>query len=118
MMSDLLLQLGAGGLLAFLIIREVLNFLINRNKNDKQPDLYAVSHIHDHLDRMEGQVGDLWTWHNQNDADGVKVWYVRRSLEETVDKLADAIHDHNIVLRELALSNKELARLIHRGEHD
>lgn len=36
------------------------------------------------------QIKDLWQWHNQTDQDGVKVWYVRKSLEEALNRNADS----------------------------
>lgn len=37
------------------------------------------------------QVAELHRWHDVSDSEGVKIWYVRRSLEEAIDKLADNI---------------------------
>lgn len=72
-----LTQLGIGGIFAIMVIREVLSFL--RARNGGGPSSIAK------------QVDDLWTWHNVRDGDGVPVWYVRRSLEESIAKLADSI---------------------------
>jgi len=41
--------------------------------------------------KMQRQVCDLYNWHDKEDEDGVKVWYVRRSLEEAIKQLADNI---------------------------
>ena len=34
---------------------------------------------------------DLHEWHAKEDAEGVKVWYVRPSLQEAIVKMADAV---------------------------
>ena len=45
--------------------------------------------------RLCRQVNDLWVWHNKEDDDGVKVWYVRRSLENAIEKLCSISEDRN-----------------------
>jgi len=37
------------------------------------------------------QIDDLHKWHDVQDNEGVKIWYVRRSLEDAIVKLADNI---------------------------
>lgn len=34
---------------------------------------------------------DLHRWHDKEDGEGVKVWYVRKSLEDAINKLAECI---------------------------
>ncbi len=41
--------------------------------------------------KIAKQIDDLHTWHNVSGEDGVKVWYVRKSLEEAIVKLAENI---------------------------
>jgi len=43
------------------------------------------------LQLVSKQINDLYEWHNVNDTEGVKIWYVRRSLEDAINKLADNI---------------------------
>ncbi len=50
---------------------------------------------------------DLHEWHNKEDDDGVKIWYVRRSLEEAITKLSESID----------LQTTLLTRLIDRVEN-
>ncbi len=40
--------------------------------------------------RMNSRIKDLYDWHNKEGDDGVKVWYVRKSLEEAIIKMAEA----------------------------
>jgi len=39
------------------------------------------------LSRMD-KLDDLWNWHNKEDSDGVRVWYIRTSLEKSLHKLS------------------------------
>jgi len=84
MTADVMTDVGVGGILALLIIREVLNFLKDRKRSndDNAKDAWneAIRQIH-----------ELHTWHAKTDQDGVPVWYVRRSLEDAIAKLADNI---------------------------
>ena len=53
------------------------------------------------LHRITRQIDDLHKWHAKEDDEGVKVWYVRRSLEETLRTLADNIGNQTAVLQEI-----------------
>jgi hypothetical protein len=46
-------------------------------------------------------------WHNRTDANGVKIWYTRQSLETAIEKLADSID----------IQTRLLNKLINRLEH-
>ncbi len=51
----------------------------------------AVSLMLAGLVRIWSQTNDLHEWHAKEDAEGVKVWYVRPSLQEAIVKMADAV---------------------------
>ena len=56
------------------------------------------------LKRQEGmrdEIRDLWKWHNVSDNEGVKIWYVRKSLEEAIEKLASNIEMQTEILRSM-----------------
>ena len=53
------------------------------------------------------QIRDLHHWHNKEDADGVKVWYIRQSLEQAIAKLGDTLERQTIVMEALA-RNQEM----------
>lgn len=84
-MENALMEVGVGGIFAILVIRMVLEFLSKRQSGHKTNGKFT----HEDRDMLK----DLWNWHNHNDADGVKVWYVRRSLEVAVNRLADGIEN-------------------------
>lgn len=50
------------------------------------------------LAKIKRKTDDLWLWHNKEDIDGVKIWYVRQSLEEAIEKLAEAIEGQTKLL--------------------
>lgn len=94
---DPLLQIGMGGVLAILLIREVIAFikwLIDRkdpNGGSKDFRPMACQECRTWLMRTHELTEQLYTMHNQKDADGVYVWYVKHSLTEAINKIADAI---------------------------
>ena len=40
---------------------------------------------------VEKKTQDLWDWHSVKDAEGVPLWYVRRSLEDSINKLESSV---------------------------
>lgn len=107
-MEQQLLQLGVGGLFAILVIREVFSFLKERTRcqNNKQ------------LERMAHQIHELHQWHDVTDEDGVRVWYVRRSLEQAIEKLTLTLDAQTQLLRELTMSLQETRRDIDEMRRD
>lgn len=63
-------------------------------------------------DELVFQVDELYRLHDQRDADGVPVWYVRRSLEEAMKQLANNIAAQTEVLRDFGRDMKELRKTI------
>ena len=108
MVDPSIVELGAGGLVAYIIIREVLGFL-SRRKNDDN-----ASSSTGRMQLMQKQVQDLHEWHNVNDDDGVKRWYVKHSLENTIQNIADAINTQNQILHQLTVTNDMLLKVIEK----
>jgi hypothetical protein len=50
---------------------------------------------------MARQTSELHTWHAREDEEGVKIWYVRRSLEKAVLELSTNTVAQTELLREL-----------------
>lgn len=96
-MDNEFLQIGAGGLFALLVLREVFGFLKERSRN--QCNIM--------LDTMAKEVHEMHEWHSVTDEDGVKIWYLRRSLENAIEKLTSNLDVQTQLLRELVLSMKE-----------
>lgn len=102
-------QIGVGGIFAILVIREVLGFLRSR-KNGYYPNR--------RFNEMCNWVEDLWNWHNVTDNDGVKIWYVRRSLEDAIRKLSDNIDVQTKAFQEMVNEMKATRRDINLIEQD
>jgi len=105
-----LTSLGTGGAvgIALVIIFLLVKHVVARTGNDREAnrwkDLFAlVRQIH-HWDR------DLHDWHSATDAEGVKIWYVRRSLEEAIVKLAENIDKQTEILRQMHMEFIALQR--------
>jgi hypothetical protein len=96
-MEDQLLQVGAGGLFALLVIREVFSFLKERVRCSSNTM----------LEHMAKQIHEMHEWHAVTDEDGVKVWYVRRSLENALEKLSHTLDAQTQLLREMVLILKD-----------
>ena len=71
-----------------MVLREVFAFLRGRSPA-RNGNLQAK------------QIADLWEWHNRSDEEGVKVWYVRKSLERSINRLADNVQEQTQVLRDI-----------------
>ena len=54
------------------------------------------------LQKLARQQEDLWQWHAREDDEGVKVWYVRRSLEDAIKELSLSIRTQTEVMAQLA----------------
>ena len=58
------------------------------------------------LHKMSRRIDDLWVWHSKEDSDGVKIWYVRPSLEKSLEKLAENIEKQTELLKMMHMENK------------
>lgn len=92
-MEQYLTEVGVAGVLALLILDKVFAFVKKRNGGDQG--------------RL---IKDLWDWHNVHDTEGVKLWYVRKSLEDAIKQLADNIGVQTSVLRKMHEELKDLHR--------
>ena len=102
---EALTQLGVGGIFAVLVIRSVLDFLAKREAT-KNGGARGTTSTHgmmatQQLNDLVRQVRELHEWHAKEDDDGVKVWYVRKSLEQSIARLADAAEQQTRALRDL-----------------
>jgi hypothetical protein len=109
---DTLMQLGVGGIFAILVIREVLNFLRGRTTEMGSviPGSCLTPEEHKLIRQRHEWSRDLHNWHNVSDEEGVKIWYVRKSLEDVVDRLATTIEKLSEVQRAEFDVLKEMAR--------
>lgn len=66
--------------------------------------------------KMAEQVKDLHDWHSVTDEEGVKIWYVRRSFYETLERLHATEEKIAGILQELVRSNTNVERALDRVE--
>lgn len=125
-MEGLTPELLLNGVLALLIIKEVLNFVITFVK--KKSESGEAKSILSAIDRMEKNydkglnsicdkctlnskyISDMYKWHEVKDEDGVFLWYIRKSLSSAFDNLAKSLYNQNDVLRQLLQDNKDILR--------
>ena len=68
-----------------------------------------VDRIEEGLSTVSKQSEDMYDWHNKSDADGVKVWYVRQSLENALRDNAKATE---AIARNIELQTRLLEEMI------
>jgi CCR4-NOT transcriptional regulation complex NOT5 subunit len=88
-LADGLVQLlGPGGAVAILLA-------YMEWKSQKTPPAMTkediTQSVKEEIGSMSRQIAQLHTWHSKEDEDGVKVWYVRRSLERAIEGLTQAV---------------------------
>ena len=119
-------ELLLNGVLALLIIKEVLQFvntlvksrvvssetekIIDYVKNIDDKNKKVLSEVAKHCQINLDKIDDMHVWHNSRDEDGVFLWYVRKSLSRSVDELSKALINQNEALRQLLQDNKDLLR--------
>jgi len=94
-MDGKLLELGVGFIAALMVIREVLGFLEKKKNGSGGHNFIMNEHVNDvkgTVSAIKDKVDDLHEWHNKTDADGIPLWYVRRSLEESIRDLGEKIY--------------------------
>lgn len=99
-MGELITQLGIGGIFAIMVIDRVLTFLKSKGSNGGNQDtVKEISHdIETKVDcvlretsHIRGEIKWLTDVHNVKDQDGTYIWYVKTSLTDAIERLADSI---------------------------
>jgi len=65
--------------------------LIAAQINDIATQINVLHEKHGPGSEIERKIDDLHRWHDVVDSEGVRLWYVRRSLEKAIEKLAENI---------------------------
>lgn len=68
-----------------------------------------MDRVEEDLEKLSKQSEDMYDWHNKSDADGVKVWYVRQSLENALRDNAKATE---AIARNIELQTRLLEEMI------
>jgi len=100
-------QLGgvlAGAIVVAVILREIAKIVLPLigKKGDSAKQIHKCVPEDVDLRKMAHQVDDLHEWHDVRDADGAPVWYLRKSLLETMDTIAKSQTQIAEVLKSLA----------------
>lgn len=112
-------ELTVVGLLAALlliVVREAFSFVANKNLQASDARFRRTSEQIDHiltdlkeqkttLDHIAKKTNVMFEWHDKDDADGVKVWYVRQSLE-------NILRDNAIAIAAVARNSELQTRLL------
>jgi uncharacterized protein YoxC len=70
---------------------------------------YKLSKVENEIKTIAKQSEDMYDWHNKTDGDGVKVWYVRQSLENALRDNAKATE---AIARNIELQTRLLEEMI------
>ncbi len=76
-----------------LILREVFAFVVRKRNGDvfTKDCVKCLRETHQ-------RTRDLHKWHDVRDDEGVPLWYVRKSLEKSIDRLADNVEQQTQVI--------------------
>ena len=102
--------------LILLVIREVFSWMRQKNLQSSDTKIAmmadSIRTLSDRAEKVEIKLDNLnhmsrtmYDWHDKVDDDGVKIWYVRRSLEE-------ALHENVRAINILAKNSETQTRLL------
>ena len=114
--GSLLMELGVAGILIYLVLREMLTQLFKfldkkKGEDGRGPAAASFRDVFGLLRDMRAHVAELHKWHDKDDEDGVKVWYNRKSLGQSIDRLAEST-------TQFTASVMRLNELLERQESD
>lgn len=116
-----------GALLITLIVfgmREFFSWLSRKNLQQSETVMKTMSEnmarLSDKVEKAEVKVDSIlqmnrtmYDWHDKSDEDGVKIWYVRRSLEEALQENVRAI---NILAKNSETQTRLLEDMINQNK--
>lgn len=107
-MSELIIQIGVGGIFAILVLREVFAFLPKFRGGDQKGSIERrIGGVHERMWKID----KLYDWHNARDEEGVPVWYVRKSLEQAIKNLSSSI---DVLQESIREQNLFITKMIER----
>jgi hypothetical protein len=71
--------------------------------------LSSIESVKEKIAELSKQSKDMYEWHDKSDADGVKIWYVRQSLENALRDNAKATE---AIARNIELQTRLLEEMI------
>ena len=100
MIEGKLLELGVGVIVIIMVLREVFSYLKTQKSNSLTVTDQHVDEMHTLTHGMDDKINDLHKWHDQKDTDGIFSWYVPRSFETVLEKLAVNISANTEMVKE------------------
>ena len=100
---DSLMQNPTVEVAALLIIIKILWEYIKelkskrRDPKSEQPEDLFKRNFYE----MKTEIRDLHEWHNKEDADGTKIWYVKQSFEKNLVEMNENMRENTLVLKGL-----------------
>lgn len=74
----------------------------NKTPADQISSIYKdLKDIRKEISFINESIEDLYKWHDKEDDDGVKIWYVRKTLEDKIKKLVDILDKQRETLSSL-----------------
>lgn len=115
MIPEPVTQIGLLVAVVAVILDKTLPLIAKRNGHDPHKRIQEdVTMMKQQLARLEQDMastkryaGELHRWHDKEDEDGVKVWYVRQSLERAIERLAEAAVSQTKLLEEILRRQKK-----------
>ncbi len=102
---DNLMQNPAVEVAALLFIIKILWEYIKELKSKKKDSSQKTVGSDDQFKRdfydMKNEVRDLHEWHNKEDADGRKIWYMKQSFETNMIEMNENMKEMTLVLKGL-----------------
>jgi hypothetical protein len=113
-----------GALVATLLalaIRELFSWLKEKSLQTTDNKIVQINNslksITDRVEKVDIKIDmanqmnkTMFDWHDKSDEDGVKIWYVRRSLEEAINILAKNSDMQTRLLEDMVRQNKEISK--------
>ena len=127
-MIDPYTQVGVSGIFVVILLRLIFDFLKDwrRSREDKAINgstdikrvLSIVKNLHEWDQKAMPLLKELHTWHDVVDNDGVKIWYVRWSLETAISKLADNLLEQTKILQQMTNEMINVKRVVESFKKD
>jgi methyl-accepting chemotaxis protein len=104
---DKFINLGPWALLAVLLINKIIE-AINKRKEDndvmkmlsENKNFYSdkIKDLNEVVNETYDKINSLYEWHNKDDSEGVKIWYVKRSFKDSIDSLIETVKKQSEII--------------------
>lgn len=126
--SEIVANGALAATLLALAMRELFSWLKEKNLQTTDNKIFqmnaSLKSISDRVEKVDIKIDmtnqmskTMFDWHDKSDEDGVKIWYVRRSLEEALQENVRAINIlsknselQTRLLEEMVRQNKEISK--------